>query len=164
MATYAEKLKHPNWQRKRLEILQRAKFTCEGCGTDEKTLHVHHAYYEKGLDPWEYPDVSLHVLCDECHRVAQEVLRLLHAEIGKLTLDGIERLYGYAIGVQVLESRTPLVATWTWSYLLAKGLGDAFHESAAEVLRKLRAIGYDVDAAEVEWKAHNPDSEMEAVR
>jgi len=31
MSTYAEKLKHPLWQRKRLEILNRDGFKCAQC-------------------------------------------------------------------------------------------------------------------------------------
>jgi len=30
-------------------------------------LHVHHLYYVKGRDPWEYPDFALVPLCDDCH-------------------------------------------------------------------------------------------------
>ncbi len=65
--TYSEKLKDPRWQKKRLEILTRDKFQCQACGNERETLHVHHNFYEKGLDPWEYPDESMVVLCESCH-------------------------------------------------------------------------------------------------
>jgi hypothetical protein len=68
--TYAEKLKDPRWQRKRLQILERENFTCEQCEDKTKTLHVHHYYYVKGRDPWDYPDFALAVLCEECHEIA----------------------------------------------------------------------------------------------
>ena len=64
---YSEKLKDPRWQKKRLEILQRDEFTCRSCFDDSKTLHVHHRYYERGLEPWEYPNSSLITLCYDCH-------------------------------------------------------------------------------------------------
>jgi hypothetical protein len=32
-----------------------------------KTLHVHHSYYQAGLMAWEYPDESLTTLCWKCH-------------------------------------------------------------------------------------------------
>jgi hypothetical protein len=67
MPTYAEKLKDPRWQKKRLEILNRDNFTCLMCGDDKSTLHVHHGYYERGLDPWEYSDDTLATLCEDCH-------------------------------------------------------------------------------------------------
>jgi hypothetical protein len=66
--TYAEKLKHPKWQRKRLEIMQRDDFTCQKCGDDENTLHVHHKKYKKGKEPWDYNDNDLITLCEKCHK------------------------------------------------------------------------------------------------
>lgn len=65
--TYREWLKHPNWQRKRLEILERDNFTCVLCGTSEHTLHVHHWRYIWGRKPWEYAAEDLATLCEECH-------------------------------------------------------------------------------------------------
>lgn len=65
--TYAEQLKHPNWQRRRLEVLENADFSCENCGVKDKTLHVHHRRYLKGLMVWEYDDEDLACLCDGCH-------------------------------------------------------------------------------------------------
>ena len=65
--TYSEKLRDPRWQRKRLEIMQRDNFTCQKCESTEKTLNVHHCYYETGNEPWEYPSASLVTLCFDCH-------------------------------------------------------------------------------------------------
>lgn len=65
--SYYEKLRDPRWQKKRLEIMERDGFTCRDCGSATNTLNVHHAYYEKGFDPWEYPDGSLKTLCELCH-------------------------------------------------------------------------------------------------
>jgi hypothetical protein len=70
MPTYAEKLRDPRWQKKRLEIMQRANFACEDCGTTTVTLNIHHAYYRRGYEPWEYPDDSYQCLCENCHEVA----------------------------------------------------------------------------------------------
>lgn len=66
-SSYAEKLRDPRWQKKRLEILQRDEWKCTVCGDAEQTLHVHHKWYTKGKAPWEYPDICLRTLCDECH-------------------------------------------------------------------------------------------------
>lgn len=66
--SYSEQLKDPRWQKKRLEIFNRDKFTCVQCGNFKSTLHVHHANgYQNGLMPWEYPDVELLTLCESCH-------------------------------------------------------------------------------------------------
>ena len=65
--TYAEQLKHPNWQRKRLEALESTGFSCENCGDKDTTLHVHHKLYVKGRMAWEYELEELAVLCEPCH-------------------------------------------------------------------------------------------------
>jgi hypothetical protein len=65
--TYAEKLRDPRWQKRRLEILERDGFSCCMCGGNEKELHVHHSIYKRGVEPWEYDDRDLWTLCTECH-------------------------------------------------------------------------------------------------
>lgn len=81
--TYAEKLKDPRWQRRRLDILSRSDFTCEdpGCGNKEETLHVHHLDYLPNAEPWEYPDEYLMVLCESCHNMVSEYRPLYEKEI-----------------------------------------------------------------------------------
>lgn len=80
--TYREKLLDPRWQRKRLDILKRDQFTCKHCGCTTKTLHVHHLFYLKFKDPWDYEDVYLITLCFKCHeaeeKAKEEVYKLLH--------------------------------------------------------------------------------------
>jgi hypothetical protein len=66
--TYTEQLKHPNWQRIRLQRLEAADFECENCGDTETTLHVHHKQYFKGRMAWEYEFNELAVLCERCHQ------------------------------------------------------------------------------------------------
>lgn len=65
--TYAEKLKDPRWQKKRLKVLEYAQWRCQICGSKSKTLHVHHSYYLRGKEPWQYPDGSLISVCNDCH-------------------------------------------------------------------------------------------------
>lgn len=67
MANYAEKLKDPRWQKKRLEIMSRDKWACTSCGDGKSQLHVHHEKY-KG-DPWEAQDKHLKTLCEDCHSI-----------------------------------------------------------------------------------------------
>lgn len=65
---YADLLKDPRWQKKRLQILNRDEFTCRNCGLGTKTLHVHHkVYFKQKTNPWDYPDNLLVTLCEECH-------------------------------------------------------------------------------------------------
>lgn len=63
---YAEKLKDPRWQKKRLKIFERDEWKCLCCGDSKETLHVHHLTYSKG-DPWKAPDNQLETLCETCH-------------------------------------------------------------------------------------------------
>jgi hypothetical protein len=64
---YSDQYKSPLWQKKRLEIMNRDKFTCQECGEKEKQLNVHHRFYIKGRNVWEYDNDVLQTLCEDCH-------------------------------------------------------------------------------------------------
>ena len=66
--TYQEKLRDIRWQERRLEIIERDKSTCQECFGPYKDLHVHHKYYKRNAEPWEYKDDALVTLCANCHR------------------------------------------------------------------------------------------------
>ena len=72
--TYQEQIKHPKWQRKRLEILTRDNFTCIKCKETEKELHVHHRYYLDGRKIWEYDNNNLVTLCTDCHKYEHDFI------------------------------------------------------------------------------------------
>jgi hypothetical protein len=65
--TYSQQLADPRWQRRRLERLSLADFSCDECGSRSEQLHVHHRHYFKGRKAWEYDDQELQVLCKPCH-------------------------------------------------------------------------------------------------
>ena len=65
--TYSEMLNLPQWQRKRMKIMDRDNFHCAICGTDSVQLNVHHKFYISGNAPWEYDDDALITLCKDCH-------------------------------------------------------------------------------------------------
>lgn len=77
MSTYSAKLKHPNWQKKRLEILQRDNFQCQSCSEKEKTLNVHHKVYFQDKDIWDIDPEFLITLCEDCHKEETEQLKLV---------------------------------------------------------------------------------------
>jgi hypothetical protein len=64
---YSEKLKHPKWQKKRLEILHRDNFTCVLCGDKETELHINHLKYTG--EPYDAPNEDLETLCKVCHKL-----------------------------------------------------------------------------------------------
>ena len=74
MSNYSQLLRDPRWQRKRLEILKRDNWACQGCGDTTNTLHVHHLRYLVGFSPWEYDGADLLTLCIDCHDERHELL------------------------------------------------------------------------------------------
>jgi 5-methylcytosine-specific restriction endonuclease McrA len=90
--TYSEQLKHPKWQKRRLEILDRAGFSCEGCGDKDKTLHVHHKIYHKGAMAWEYEDRELVAFCESCHGEWHYLKDELAYALTDLDIDGMGRV------------------------------------------------------------------------
>lgn len=86
--SYAAKLKDPRWQKKRLEVLERAGWACEMCGDSESTLHVHHKQYLKGREPWEYDADQLASLCEICHSATHEESDRLLDAMSRLPVDG----------------------------------------------------------------------------
>lgn len=92
--SYQQLLRHPEWQKKRLRIMERDRFRCADCGDTETTLNVHHAYYTKGAKPWEYPDDSLRCLCERCHVIRHDVLNQIRAASGGLILPLLHMILG----------------------------------------------------------------------
>lgn len=71
--TYQQQIKHPNWQKKRLEVLEANGFKCENCGDKDEQLHVHHPLYRRGAMIWEYTVEELECLCARCHKDAHAI-------------------------------------------------------------------------------------------
>jgi hypothetical protein len=86
--SYSQMLRHPRWQAKRLEVMQRAGFACESCGDTETTLNVHHVLYRKGAAPWEYEARDLVCLCERCHAEFHNVKVDLDLMIGYVLREG----------------------------------------------------------------------------
>lgn len=70
MSDYGKKLEDPRWQRLRVSILKAWGGGCMDCGNEDLPLQVHHTYYLKGREPWDYPYTAFKVLCPTCHRKA----------------------------------------------------------------------------------------------
>jgi hypothetical protein len=111
--TYADKLKHPRWQKKRLLILERDHFSCQTCFRDEVTLHVHHSFYLRGKDPWDYPDASLVTLCEECHRAEPGERKVNEAELSQTLKEfGWTSLDLYYLRQQIISGKLDKRIVW----------------------------------------------------
>jgi hypothetical protein len=106
-----ERYKDPRWQRRRLEVMARAEFRCEGCEATEKTLNVHHKIYRRGAMPWDYADHELSCLCEECHERETHVRMNLREAMALLDEYDLQRLLGYAHGI-ILFSNMHNVAAY----------------------------------------------------
>lgn len=69
MTEYRELLKDSRWQDKRYQILERADYACESCGS-RYALQIHHVRYVHGRQPWDYMNSELRCLCSDCHETA----------------------------------------------------------------------------------------------
>jgi hypothetical protein len=85
--SYADLLRDPRWQRKRLEALEAAQWMCSICYSKIKTLNVHHRFYRHGAKPWEYERDELEVLCEGCHELAH----LCKKELARIGREGFAR-------------------------------------------------------------------------
>ena len=63
---WKDQYKHPLWQKKRLQIMQRDGFHCMICGNSERQLHIHHNRYDHKLI-WKCRSDSMITVCSECH-------------------------------------------------------------------------------------------------
>jgi hypothetical protein len=109
--SYTEQLSHPNWQKKRLGILNRDGFQCKSCESKDKTLHVHHKMYLKGRMAWEYEDDNFETLCKDCHTETEqhrEYLKLITKDFSDFD---IAELIGFAKAMEYdgdYEDNTPV--------------------------------------------------------
>jgi len=73
---FYEQYRDPRWQKKRLKILDRDKFTCQSCGEQKEFLNIHHrSPYEKDLKVWEYENEELITFCESCHKQITEDIK-----------------------------------------------------------------------------------------
>lgn len=72
---YAAKLNDPRWHQKRGEIMRKRGVFCENCKQGGKVLQLHHNFYDRNREPWDYPDYAFKVLCKTCHEQFTEALK-----------------------------------------------------------------------------------------
>jgi len=81
--SYFDDLKHPLWQKRRLEVFNSENWKCQECQSTTKQLTVHHSIYVNKWHLWEYPDELLLSLCEDCHLERQNVEESLRIELMK---------------------------------------------------------------------------------
>lgn len=100
MEAYAALLCRPEWQRKRLEIMDRDGYRCVQCkslGEPGNYLQVDHKHYVSGAFPWEAPNRYLQTVCRRCH----ERLTLWRRRISELA--GDMNIYELPLAIEMLE-------------------------------------------------------------
>lgn len=100
MEAYSRLLQRPEWQRKRMEILERDGFVCTQCkapGTPENYLQVDHKVYRNGSLPWEIENSYLQTVCVKCHKRFTELRRRVNELTGEMNM------YELPAAVEMLE-------------------------------------------------------------
>lgn len=91
--------KDPRWQRKRLERFEAAQWKCQECASKSKELNLHHYWYEKGNEVWDYPDECFAVLCDRCHVAWHEKKLFIDKQL-RFSLLEMDQVAGLIAGLQ----------------------------------------------------------------
>lgn len=73
--TYQSQIASDEWKSFSSLIRSHRNF-CECCRQGNKTLQVHHLFYEPGRKLWEYSDGEVLVLCRECHQQLHDELKI----------------------------------------------------------------------------------------
>lgn len=94
---YKDQIKHPKWQKRRLEIMDKDNFSCQICGDTENTLNVHHLHYHKGRDIWDYEDWELITLCDGCHEKEHSTIEDILSRIEYIKSRGVTMFEIYSL-------------------------------------------------------------------
>lgn len=131
---FFEKYKSPLWQKKRLEVLEMAEWTCEACQDTKSQLHVHHKKYFKGRDPWQYENDQLAVLCESCHERRHSRADSLGLVCSKLPVEGMKwidqdkasHLLAGAMGLEDWDIATTEAKAWFFAGMHVQDLANAY--------------------------------------
>ena len=104
--SYQDKLKDPRWQKMRLEIMERDGFECRKCEAKDKTLHVHHLYYTKGVQPWEYKKEALLTLCEACHVEVEYITDKMRVHIGNAVMSNLNDLAQFMLVIRKVANHS----------------------------------------------------------
>jgi hypothetical protein len=128
---YEKLLKSREWCEKRKEIIAKSP-RCQKCGRGGRRFAVHHAYYDYGRLPWDYPDNAYMVVCNgRCHREADEDREDQQKDVENYKLYGwqwelgkkeqpprereLRKLARYESEFKAWLTRTILGEAWDWN-------------------------------------------------
>jgi predicted phosphatase len=77
----------PRWHEKRARIVSASGNACSRCGSKDRVLNVHHLFYFRNAQPWDYPDDMLRCLCVTCHGEVQENVKEIQRVFASMTRD-----------------------------------------------------------------------------
>ena len=102
MSKWSAAFRDSRWQQKRLEVMDRDKWTCRSCGASGEgvTLNVHHAYYESGKAPWDYPNQTLVTWCEDCHKARHDMQKRLLEELARKPFSALRGAYLLSINYE----------------------------------------------------------------
>ena len=141
MKSYADKLKDPKWQKKRLEVLSYRNFKCQECGDSEQTLHIHHPYYEKGKEPWDYDAYILMCLCEVCHKERHYFESILTGYVNEIKSNPNLSLT-YFMGLLAGHIQDGNMDTLIIDDMFCDGFGEAFKRSGDIVAESINENGF----------------------
>lgn len=128
MSDFFDSYKRPEWQKRRLEVMQAADFKCQDCGAADKTLNVHHSRYVRGRQPWEYEDHELRCLCEWCHEWRHKALDNMRVYLGQFPRDTLRMVMGYVVGLRCDANGAKM--PWVDSSAIRLGLAAAFMDTS----------------------------------
>ncbi len=128
---YWKLLQRPEWQKKRLEVLDASGWSCVECGSSENSLHVHHKQYFKDRNPWEYENEQLEVLCDKCHTVQHQSIQNIKEII---SLSNVNEIYNLLVGYSDVETIKKLTPSETYDNYCAD------HQASGVVAKLLQFV------------------------
>lgn len=142
MSQYSSQLRSPEWQKRRLQIMEMAGFKCQRCDEEAKELNVHHIKYRKGADVWDYPNDQLVCLCNQCHKDTHDVLEFFSEFISRADSLTFDSLYGVSKSEKANNC-------WAWMYLSAilRDFNEKNIESLLSNHNKLVSLGIQIGKA-----------------
>ncbi len=97
---------HPEWQKKRLEVMEYAQFKCQCCGAKDNPLNVHHVNYDQDKPLWNYKFYEFRCLCETCHQHQHELIRLFRSIVSRLDNKNLNQFRELFSGMNCVQTHS----------------------------------------------------------